>query len=143
MNMNKTLLKFFKRCKIRKGIIFLSGAIIILLASYAGALDNPHNINNTINCGNCHTANPPAGWWTEQGDESYGICGQCHNSAGTGPDAKTHSSSSTSTQYGTWSKKCTECHNPHNQQQNRIYKAESYLYTGASTGVTSSSVTKT
>ncbi|MBI5203937.1 MAG: cytochrome c3 family protein [Nitrospirae bacterium] len=130
-----------RRLSISMAVFLLLSASILPFISTA--LDNPHNINNTVNCGNCHTANPPAGWWTDQDDGTNGVCGQCHNSAGPGSDAKTHSSTNTSTQYGTWDKKCTECHNPHTQQQNRIYKAESYLYTGISTAVTSSTVTKT
>ena len=118
---------------------------IPLLIFNVNALDNPHNINNTISCGNCHTAAPPAGWWTEQDDGTNGVCGQCHNAAAQGMDVKGHSSTNTSTQYGTWSKKCTDCHNPHTQQQNRVYKTASYLnnLTDKSTAVTTSSLTKT
>ncbi|MFA5847148.1 MAG: CxxxxCH/CxxCH domain-containing protein, partial [Thermodesulfovibrionales bacterium] len=131
----------------KKGIIFLSGALIVLLASYSGALDNPHNINNSVNCGSCHTTSLPGstlpGWWTSQGEES-GVCGQCHNAtAAAGADVKGHSSANTSTQYGMWDTKCTNCHNPHTQRQNWKYKSLSYLYTGASTGVTTSTLTTT
>ena len=135
----------YKRCKMKKGIVFLLFVICLLLTFNADALDNPHNINNTVNCGNCHTTALPGstlpGWWANQ-DQTTGVCGQCHNAAAAGTDVKGHSSANTSTQYGTWSKKCTDCHNPHNQRQSRIYKAPSYFYSGVSTGITLSTLTK-
>ncbi len=115
--------------------------IFPLNAKMSEALDNPHNVNNTINCADCHVSSPPAGWWTDQGSTN-GICSSCHNDT-TAVFVKTHSSANTSAKYGTWYKKCTDCHNPHYQRQNRIYKAESYLATGQSTGVTTSTLTKT
>lgn len=117
----------------------LIGSVIYLNDIFA--LDNPHNINNTINCADCHVSSPPAGWWTDQGSTN-GICSSCHNDA-TAVYVKTHSSANTSTQYGTWSRQCTACHNPHYQRQNRVYKTESYLATGQSTGATTSTLTKT
>ena len=144
---NKTLLKFFKRCKIRKGIVFLSFILCFLLSAFnVNALDNPHNVNNSISCGNCHmttlVGGTIPGWWTNQGEEA-GVCGQCHNPTGVGSDVKGHSSANTSETYGMWNTKCTDCHNPHYQRQNRVFKSASYLYTGASTGVTTSTLTTT
>ncbi|KAF0144040.1 MAG: cytochrome C family protein [Nitrospirae bacterium] len=133
----------------KKGIIFLPFILCFLLSAFnadiAEALENPHNINNSINCGNCHTTSLPGstlpGWWTSQ-SETTGVCGQCHNAtAAAGADVKGHSSANTSTQYGMWDTKCTNCHNPHTQRQNWRYKTASYLYTGASTDVTTSTLT--
>ena len=103
------------------------------------ALDNPHNINNTVNCADCHVSSPPANWWT---DQESGLCASCHNDIAAVFE-KTHSSTSMgSAKYGIWERKCTNCHNPHYQRQSRIYKAASYLYSGISTGVTATTLTK-
>jgi len=45
-------------------ILFIS---VLILIPKSFALDNPHNIYSTTNCANCHQANPPANWWTDQG----------------------------------------------------------------------------
>ncbi len=122
--MKRTLLTFF---------------LIAISIAISFALDNPHNINNTVNCGDCHVSSPPANWWT---DQESGLCASCHNDIAAVFE-KTHSSTSMgSAKYGIWERKCTNCHNPHYQRQSRIYKAASYLYSGISTGVTATTLTK-
>ena len=126
--------------KSRKILISFFLLLLVLYVKENFALDNPHNINNTVNCGDCHVSSPPANWWT---DQESGLCASCHNDIAAVLE-KTHSSAVMgSTKYGTWERQCTVCHNPHYQRQNRIYKAASYLYTGASTGVTATTLTKT
>ncbi|MEW6109623.1 MAG: CxxxxCH/CxxCH domain-containing protein, partial [Nitrospirota bacterium] len=120
-------------------LLFISPFIFI---SASDALDNPHNLNNTVNCADCHLTSPPAGWWTDQGGTN-GVCYSCHNPSGSGTNVKTHSSANTSEQYGIWQRDCTACHNPHYQRQNRIFRSLSYLYTNTSTSVTASTLTKT
>jgi hypothetical protein len=64
---------------------------------------------------------------------------------------RTHSSLSTSDKYGDadgdgepgWSMECRVCHDPHQQKQFRAYESESYLYSGISTDVTSTTITQT
>ena len=111
---------------------------LFFAASESAALDNPHVPNNTVNCATCHITNPPAGWWTDQG-QAGGLCGQCHNAAAAmGTDVTTH----VSTKYGNVILQCTDCHNPHYQRQFRLFKDPSYLYQGRISAVTSTTMTQ-
>jgi hypothetical protein len=111
---------------------------LFFAATESAALDNPHIPNNTVNCVTCHITNPPAGWWTDQG-QAGGLCGQCHNAAAAmGTDVTTH----VSTKYGNVILQCTDCHNPHYQRQFRLFKDPSYLYQGRISLVTSTTMTQ-
>lgn len=110
---------------------------LFFAASESAALDNPHISSNTVNCATCHIANPPASWWTDQG-QATGLCGQCHNAAAIGTDVTTH----VSTKYGNVILQCTDCHNPHYQRQFRVFKDPSYLYKGRISAVTSTTMTQ-
>ena len=117
---------------------FILLVMSLFFASESAALDNPHIPNNTVNCSTCHITNPPAGWWTDQG-QAGGLCGQCHNAAAAmGTDVTTH----VSTKYGNVILQCTDCHNPHYQRQFRLFKDPSYLYKGRISAVTSTTMTQ-
>ncbi len=107
--------------------------------SLSFAADSPHNSVNGIDCTNCHDALKSAAtptWWT---DQESNVCGTCHNTLSkSGDDVMTHRNIS-----GVLVQ-CTMCHDPHRQQQNRTWKASSYLYTGTSdlvTGITRTTLT--
>lgn len=116
-------------------ILLLAGILILAVAaSVVAKTDAPHQVTNAIGCSDCH---------------SYGdfpvddACLSCHiNDTGGGysklaaPKVLTHSSANTSTKYGTWSKLCKNCHQPHTQQQRELYGAGSYLVTGTITSAT-------
>jgi predicted CxxxxCH...CXXCH cytochrome family protein len=106
------------------------------------ANDTPHNASNNMSCGSCHgetLLDSPfwGGSWTY--DQ---LCLSCHTETSPGqggytdknaPFEKTHSSQTTSTKYGTWTRECRNCHNPHYQRQ-KVYKntdaSNLYLATG-------------
>jgi len=126
--------------------------IISLLASGAFALDYPHYDINNIGCDSCHfiygsqpSLLPP---WTvhtpiDIDDMPFNtLCWSCHNDI-EAPFVRTHSSLQIDNGYGDWTIECRVCHNPHYQQQFRVYGSASYLYSGAVTGVTSSTITMT
>ncbi len=101
------------------GLIFLS---ILLLSTPARALDAPHNQTTTIlsegmHCGTCHMPHNSLGGPYNLSDSAVvNLCISCHN--GTTATAVTiHSSTETSTTYGTWERICTDCHNPHSHDQ--------------------------
>ncbi|HAK59130.1 MAG TPA: hypothetical protein DCO77_01935 [Nitrospiraceae bacterium] len=133
--------KTIKSGSLLAALLALCILLLFILRSETIALDNPHNVNNTVNCGNCHITAPPAEWWTDQGNQANGICGQCHNPSGA-TDVKPHASPT----YGGIVLQCTECHNPHYQRQNRVYRAASYLHSAASDnpgGVTTTTIKQT
>lgn len=120
----------------KKILIMIS--LMLLSTSMSYALDNPHDYTFPFTCEKCHDMDPESGWW----DSSNDVCNSCHKSGGSAIAEKTHSSENTSTKYGTWDQKCIDCHNPHFQKQLRVYKDPSYLYTGVSTSLTTTTFTQ-
>ncbi|MBI5410336.1 MAG: hypothetical protein HZA14_13320 [Nitrospirae bacterium] len=130
----------------------LSALIIIISAGRADALDYPHTTLNNIGCDSCHfiygdepSLLPP---WTSHvpldiDDTQFNtLCWSCHNDLDA-PYMRTHSSLQIDNSYGDWTVECKVCHNPHYQRQFRIYGSASYLYSGASTSVNETTITKT
>ncbi|RJR16408.1 MAG: CxxxxCH/CxxCH domain-containing protein [Nitrospiraceae bacterium] len=128
--------------------------IFALLLAFieATAIDSPHYDLNRIGCDSCHFVRgsepsllPP---WTSHvpqdiDDTQYNtLCWSCHNDI-EAPYVRTHSSLNTDNGYGDWTVECRVCHNPHYQKQFRTYGSASYVYSGASTGLTASTITKT
>src|SRR4030042_3495015 len=120
-------------------ILVLVVFLIIFTSQFLSAIDAPHNESNNISCGNCHgqtLMNSP--FWTDS--EEYDlICLSCHTalygpySESSAPFAETHSNQNTSNKYGTWSRQCRNCHNPHYQRQKYYKNTDSsrlYLATG-------------
>lgn len=136
--------------EIRALIITLA---IILMATHAYSVnDYPHFSKNNVGCDSCHfifgsnpALLPP---WTEHvpqdmDDTQFNtLCWSCHNDIDA-PYMKTHSSLQIDNSYGDWTMDCKVCHNVHYQKQFKTYGSASYIYSGASTGVTSSTITKT
>ena len=88
--------------------------------------DAPHNSVNNIYCGSCHAITLLSSpFWGNATDENYNnLCLlNCHNATSppytdtSAPMVKTHSSANTSTRFGTWSRRCIDCHDPHQHQQ--------------------------
>ncbi len=116
-------------------VLILSGIIILIMASVGFALDGPHNESNDISCFDCHLGGQSA-------VDPNVVCLQCHTSS-TGPYNKTsaplvqtHSSATTSTKYGTWEKKCTDCHYFHFFNQHYTWGSATYLVTGTISSIT-------
>jgi hypothetical protein len=116
--------------------VFITGCIMILIAYRFIAFaadstdDMPHNQDYTISCGSCHITSLDFSYPPED------ACKICHKvtsgpySDTNAPRVKTHSSENTSSQYGSWEKKCYDCHEPHRQSR-RIMLADSlYLAWG-------------
>jgi YVTN family beta-propeller protein len=86
-------------------------------------LDTPHNESNGIYCYTCHAmsywTSPPSGG--ADVTMRNAVCLQCHGEGASdphkGPSKKPHASSTTSTEKGTWSTECTQCHDVHSQGQ--------------------------
>ena len=92
-------------------------------------MDAPHNPQG---CKSCHDMNAfdqpnlipnpsaPLPYAPVDIDDSVynQICNDCHLT-GTATTAITHSSLTTSENYGVWSVGCSVCHNQHSQEQNR------------------------
>ncbi|RJR17297.1 MAG: hypothetical protein C4581_08275 [Nitrospiraceae bacterium] len=124
-----------------------------LLATRAySANDYPHFGINNLGCDSCHfvygsqpSLLPP---WTEHvpqdiDDTQFNtLCWSCHNDIDA-PYVKTHSSLQIDNSYGDWTVECRVCHNPHFQKQFRTFGTSSYLYSGVSTGITATALTKT
>jgi hypothetical protein len=124
-------------------IIIIGFVVSFAFCSIAiAANDTPHNTSNHIDCGSCHgetvVLNSP--FWTESSDYDKICTDICHTEPSGGPYTDksaprviTHSSQNTSTKYGTWTKQCRDCHNPHYQRQ-KVYKntdaSNLYLATG-------------
>ncbi|OGW12475.1 MAG: hypothetical protein A3G93_15375 [Nitrospinae bacterium RIFCSPLOWO2_12_FULL_45_22] len=133
-----------KRKIIIKALIPL--LVLSLIAILAYALDYPHNAINTIGCNNCHDVHGEGALedlfpsWMPYNPQniddtlSNTLCWSCHNDL-EAPYVRTHSSLTTSDKYGAWSLECRTCHNPHLQEQFRIYGSESYLYEGTVSSV--------
>jgi len=133
----------------------LSAAILGLLlhplaaAANGNQLDYPHSTTNNVNCADCHytasltlldpswTNDPPA----NIDDLPYNnFCWNCHDGSAA-QAVETHSSRTTSEQYGQWNIECRTCHWPHHIMQYREYGAESFEESGTSQTVTSSTLT--
>jgi nitrate/TMAO reductase-like tetraheme cytochrome c subunit len=124
-------------------IIIIGFVIPFAFCSIAiAANDTPHNASNNISCGSCHGEGLLQSFWGGSGKYSTvdELCLSCHKETTGGPYAdtnapfeRTHSSQNTSTKYGTWTRECRNCHNPHYQRQ-KIYKnidaGNLYLATG-------------
>ncbi|MDF1577260.1 MAG: hypothetical protein P1P81_02325, partial [Desulfobulbales bacterium] len=114
----------------------LAFAVIIGLCSKADALmlDYPHNVDNGIKCYHCHSADSAGiDYWYDPvpaGDPdltTYNwVCyNRCHagaasttlNSTHIGPEKKTHSKTTTGSTRVAWTTNCTDCHDPHFQEQ--------------------------
>ncbi|MEW6218942.1 MAG: choice-of-anchor Q domain-containing protein [Thermodesulfobacteriota bacterium] len=108
-------------------------------AADQNGVDYPHCSLTNATCDACHymvTDNPPPAWIAA--DAPYdALCEVCHNDL-LRTTLETHSSATTSDQYGTWSIECRTCHWPHHQKQLRTYGEASYVLTGTASGVTSS-----
>ncbi len=110
------------RIKTTASIIIIGFIVAITFQFIAIADDNPHNQNNYVSCWSCHLSVEffdPA--WSDLYDET--CLNACHNASSGpysevyAPKVKTHSSANTSTQFGTWTKQCRHCHDPHYQAQ--------------------------
>ena len=150
------MIKCNNKGTIRKRAIVRTIVLIFLLnfiTVHANALvDYPHFDINNIGCDSCHfiyggqpSLLPPWTVHTPQDidDTQYNtLCWSCHNDIDA-PYVRTHSSLQTDNGYGDWAVECRVCHNPHYQKQSKIYGSASYLYSGTSTGVTTTTLTKT
>lgn len=133
-------------------IIFIISTLAAgLMPAKSHALDYPHFGGNSIGCSSCHfvygsepSLLPP---WTAHvpqdiDDTQFNtLCWSCHNDI-EAPYMRTHSSLQTDNGYGDWAIECRTCHNPHYQKQSDTYGSSSYLYSGASTNITATTVTK-
>ncbi|RJR15265.1 MAG: CxxxxCH/CxxCH domain-containing protein [Nitrospiraceae bacterium] len=132
-------------------IALVSTLTLGLITSGGQALDYPHFSGNSIGCSSCHfvygsqpSLLPP---WTAHlpqdiDDTQYNtLCWSCHNDI-EAPYVRTHSSLQTDNGYGDWTIECRTCHNPHTQRQADTYGSSSYLYSGTSTNITSTVLTK-
>lgn len=125
--------------------LLLGLCILAIVSSAVPALanDGPHNNASNMSCSSCHDSaimNSP--FWNAGADNTAynNLCMlRCHNAA-TGPYtdtsaplAITHSSDTTSEQYGTWDYSCKDCHDPHYQAQKnyrKSYPSAIYLASG-------------
>ena len=126
----------------------LFGSTVLMLVSAGIALatvtDAPHNETNDIRCSSCHTyslwwAYSPAAQQSDSATVIAAVCMTCHDGTSSAPKALTHSSAVIgSTNHGTWGVGCTDCHNPHYQDQLRwaATEANTYLVTGTIADVT-------
>jgi len=124
---------------------------LVLLPNIAAAdlRDYPHNTAETVECVNCHYVHgsqaPP--WATHvpldiDDSTTNNLCWSCHTGLpGDPPVEYTHSSLRTDNGYGDWSIECKTCHDPHRQKQPATYGSASYIETGTSTGLTSTTLT--
>ncbi|RJR19578.1 MAG: CxxxxCH/CxxCH domain-containing protein [Nitrospiraceae bacterium] len=144
------------RKELNKRIKIIIRSIIVLLFSISGSVafagDYPHFEGSSVFCESCHFVSgtepslmPP--WTVHEAtnidDTQHNtLCLSCHNDVDA-PYVKTHSSLQTDNGYGDWTIECRVCHNPHYQKQFDTYGSASYLYSGVSTGVTTTTLTKT
>src|SRR3972149_2613662 len=110
----------------KRGFISLSFFIyLLLLTTYAYALDTPHDTNasSSINCPSCHftSSGPLPPWYTQapdplNPDTNYPfnrLCWSCHNDT-IAPYKRTHSNFVING-VEDWYRECRNCHNPHYQ----------------------------
>ena len=150
---NEWYWKLVCKGKMRRKIttVFILSLIFTLIAIQAETLDYPHTSVNSIGCDSCHFVYGDnssllvdvSSYSTGIDDTQYNnLCWSCHNDIDA-PDVETHSSLQIDNSYGDWTVECRTCHNPHSQRQFRIYGSSSYLTSGASTGLTATTLTKT
>ena len=132
--------------------IIIAGFIVAIFFSFIAiaAIDAPHNASNNISCGSCHgEALFDSPFWggsydpANIDDTAYNkLCLSCHRapfgpySEISAPLVKTHSSLQTSNKYGTWTRECRTCHDPHYQKQKNYKNTDAgnlYLATGTIT----------
>ena len=119
----------------KRTIIILIGFIVALTfyLTDSAAIDAPHqNAGNIVGCQNCHVGPnwPFVLYWfppftPHNIDETpfNMLCLSCHvapfgpYTEMNAPKVKTHSSVSTSSKYGEWTRQCIHCHKPHKQLQ--------------------------
>jgi predicted CxxxxCH...CXXCH cytochrome family protein len=127
-------------------LIIIIGLIITIFHNFLAfaTIDAPHSDSNNIYCGSCHGQglldfNSP--FWGGSGTYDQ-ICLSCHVAPSgpysdiNAPLAITHSSATTSTTYGNWSRECVDCHDPHYQKQKNYKSTDSsnlYLASGTIT----------
>ena len=112
-----------------KGTNFLVNGLMLLIFTatsiQASVIDAPHNDTNHISCVSCHSYSL---WWKYSPNSQHtsdhktlviSVCMACHETGGYAPMAKTHSALTMGSTYydGEWAIGCTECHNPHYQEQ--------------------------
>ena len=126
---------------------------IVMLPLAAYATDPPHNMsygisclsnpqNNITGCHVAHNAGTAGFLLTNTAATIDNLCQSCHN--GTIAEfVKGHSSTTTTTKYGTWNKACTDCHSPHQQYQWRSYGTQAYIFTGTVSSLSSTQLTDT
>ena len=108
-------------------LLSVSFALVLTAAPPVQSLvvDAPHNTTNNISCGTCHSYSL---WWqysptTHSTNPDHtaivdAVCMTCHDGSHEQPLALSHASSVVGTlAHGTWGVGCTECHNPHSQEQ--------------------------
>jgi predicted CxxxxCH...CXXCH cytochrome family protein len=144
---NDSSVNFFKLAGRNRIIILLAVFGLFLVPASGYCLDYPHSDANAVGCYSCHVTHGPLPWAVEvpvnQDDTTFNaLCWTCHNDE-TAPFQNTHSSLSTNSQYGSWTFECRVCHQLHNQNQTDTYGIQSFLYSGTSTSVTASGITKT
>ncbi len=116
--------------------VLLAGCIVMLFGQVLtwGAYDQPHNLENAVDCGNCHYtsgAGAPPSWMSPGSDDdtvNNRRCTQCHTLY------RTHSALSTGSslwqEKGGWMVECISCHNPHYQMQSKRWGVVSYVAAG-------------
>ncbi len=134
-----------------KRLILLTVFSLVAALGFAGialALDPPHSMVGS--CQACHNN-------TAQNTPSYGgidntplnqVCTSCHYSGGPADAMVTHSSTNAADRFGSWSRECVDCHDPHSMSQARLYNGTyvsggSALFNGtmAANGAGTNSVT--
>ena len=121
------------RIKAAISTIIIAGFIIAISLQFSAAIDAPHqNAGNIVDCQNCHVGPnwPFVLYWfpdfiPHNIDETpfNMLCLSCHvapfgpYTETNAPKVKTHSSVSTSSKYGEWTRQCIHCHKPHKQLQ--------------------------
>lgn len=131
---------------------FLCFFVLFLFFAFSSSadIDAPHNPSRGIDCGSCHGSSAilqSPFWDNAASADRYNIlCFKCHTGTGApyvgdvGPAVLTHSSSTTSSRYGTWAVLCIDCHNPHSHDQkrwNRTNGDDLYLAAGVFISVSS------
>jgi hypothetical protein len=118
--------------------------LILISYQFLSAIDTPHNESNNVYCGSCHgqgLLDFDSPFWGGSGTYDQ-ICLSCHYAPSgpysdiNAPLVTTHSSETTSTNYGDWSRECIDCHDPHYQLQKNYKSTDAsrlYLATGTIT----------
>jgi len=122
------------------------GFMVLLAATavQASVIDAPHNETNNVSCSSCHTYSL---WWDFSpmdqlakdiyDDKVNSVCMTCHASGSNFPVAGTHSTAvmqiTSNYHGGTWGVGCTDCHDPHYQEQ-IDWRPDSYVIEGVMDG---------